>query len=83
MILFFIFDRFINYFEYNFIDDEFLNIHYDILHLIKNKEKIYDYLLYNKKYEIIYKNKNIYEYIKINYLDSCNIYNKNELNIYI
>jgi hypothetical protein len=62
----FYFSRFMDYFEYNSIDDDFLNIHYDILHLIKNKEKIYEYLLNNKKYEIIYKNKNIQEYIKIN-----------------
>jgi CxxC motif-containing protein len=69
--------------------EHFLNEHDDILHLIKNKN-FYKYLLDNNKYEIIYKNEELHEYIKINYnililslndLDPDNIYNKDKLKL--
>jgi hypothetical protein len=65
--------------------EHFLNEHNDILHLIENKN-FYKYLLDNNEYEIIYKNKELHEYI-ISYLLDNNkyeiIYKNEELHEYI
>jgi hypothetical protein len=47
----------------------------DILHLVKNKEQLCEYLYQNIKYDIIYHNEKIAEYIKNKYkiiIFSCN-----------
>ena len=87
------YNKFIEYFdniEKNIFDNIFLNENYNILHLVENKINLYNYLLSTKKYEIIYKNEEIHEYIKIkhnililcfNDLDIDNIYNKDELKL--
>ena len=81
---------FLDKIENNIFDDNFINKNYDILHLVENKIDLCQYLLDNNKYEIIYKNKELHEYIKINYnililslndLDPDNIYNKDKLKL--
>ena len=48
-------------------DDIFMKKNADILNLINNnKKQLYEYLFENKKYEIIYENEEIAEYIKDN-----------------
>ena len=78
--------KYCNYFLFNFnnienniFDDNFLNNNFDILHLVKNKINLYNYLLSKQKYDIIYKNKEIQKYIKINYNILILSHNNNNL----
>ena len=48
-------------------DDDFIEENVNILHLLENKEKLYQYLLENEKYDIIYHNDNIAVYIRDNH----------------
>jgi hypothetical protein len=53
--------------ENHIFDDNFIDSNYDILHLLSSKttKKLYKYLFDKKKYNIIYKNENLHENIKI------------------
>ena len=62
--------------EYN---DTFIEENVEILHFLENKQQLYEYLLQNKKYDIIYQNEEISEYIKDNY--NILIQSLNDLNI--
>jgi hypothetical protein len=61
--------------ENGYFDDTFIKGNVDILDLVENKEQLYQYLLDNKQYEIIYQNEEIAKYIKENnniIIFSCN-----------
>ena len=76
-----------NKIEENIFNDKIINDNYDILHLVSNIENLSNYLLSNKKYNIIYKNEELQEYIKINkkiiiiLFDDINNYSDTEDNI--
>jgi tRNA U34 5-carboxymethylaminomethyl modifying GTPase MnmE/TrmE len=56
-------------------DNVIIKKNIDILHLVKNKEQLCEYLYQNIKYDIIYHNEKIAEYIKNKYkiiIFSCN-----------
>ena len=50
--------------EEGHFDDTFIKKNVDILHLVENREQLYQYLLDKEKYEIIYNNEDIAKYIK-------------------
>ena len=71
--------------EYNNI---FIKENIDILHLVENKDQLYEYLFENKEYDIIHKNEDMLEYIKniknivvlsLNEIDPENEYDKDKL----
>ena len=72
------FDNYINEYTYHFFkefdnlenghfDDDFIEANVDILHLVENKEQLYEYLYTIKKYKIFHDNEEIAEYIKDKY----------------
>lgn len=65
--------------ERNIFNKTFIEQNYDILHLIINKDNLYNYLLQNKMYNEIYKNEEINESIKIKY--NILILSINDINI--
>jgi hypothetical protein len=65
--------------EEGHFDDTFIEENVDILHLVENKEQLYQYLLTNEQYNIIYNNEEIAVYIKDNY--NILIQDLNDLNI--
>jgi hypothetical protein len=61
--------------ENGHFDNTFIKGNVDILDLVDNKEQLYQYLLDNEQYDIIYQNEEIAKYIKDNnniIIFSCN-----------
>ena len=65
--------------EEGHFDDTFIEENVDILHLVENREQLYQYLLDNEQYKIIYKNERLSEYIKDN--NNIIIFSMNDINI--
>ena len=65
--------------ENGYFDDTFIKGNVDILDLVENKEQLYQYLLDNEQYDIIYQNEEIAKYIKDN--NNIIIFSCNDLNI--